>query len=143
MKYQKIDSPYIWKKKYLNRFMAGMIGFGIMMPFVIFIGKKVQTGIPLQILIALLPVIPLFLAMSAYIKNFRNMDEMWKKIHTEALITTAIITIGLSFSLGMIQVMNIIGPFSIFYLFPFMMVTWSLCFAYFHVKYNGIENHEE
>ena len=143
MKYPKIDSAHIWEKKHLNRFMVSMISFGFMMAFVIFIGKKIQIGIPIQILIALLPVVPFFLAMSAYFQNFKTMDEMWKKIQTEALIRTAIITIGLSLSLGMMQVMNIIDSFSIFYLLPFMMLTWSMCFAYFHVKYNGIESLEE
>lgn len=128
MKYEKID--FIWKKQHLRRFIAGMVGYGFMLPFTIFIGKKVEAGAFVHIIIALLPVIPFLLAMSAYIANMKTMDEMWRKIQTDALIMTALITIAFSFSLGMLQVMNIVQSFSIFFLFPFMMVVWVICFAY-------------
>jgi hypothetical protein len=143
MKYQKIDSSYVWKKKYLKRFIAGMIGFGFMMPFVIFIGKKVEANVGIHALIALLPVIPFILAMSAFLQNIKTMDEFWKKIMSEALIYTAIITMTASFAFGMLQVMNVVESFSIFYIFPFMMMLWTFCFAYFHIKYNGLSEHEE
>ncbi|HFB64744.1 MAG TPA: hypothetical protein ENJ60_04305 [Aeromonadales bacterium] len=128
MKYKKLD--YIWQKKYLKRFIAGMVGYGFMLPLTIFIGKKVVAGNFIMILIALLPVIPFLLAMSAYLANMKTMDEMWRKIQSDALIMTALITITFSFSLGMLQVMNILQNFSIFYVFPFMFVIWALCFAY-------------
>lgn len=134
MKYQKIDSTHIWKKQHLRRFIAGMVGYGLMLPFTIIIGKKVEAGLPLQILIALLPVIPFLLAMSAYIANIKTMDEMWKKIQTDALIMTAMISIAFSFSIGMLQVMNVMQNFSIIYLFPFMMVVWTFCFSYLIAK---------
>ncbi len=143
MNYPKIDSSYVWKKKYLNRFIAGMIGFGLMMPFVIFIGKKVDANVYVHALIALLPVIPFIVAMSAFLQNIKTMDELWKKIMSEALIYTAIITMTVSFCFGMLQVMNVVNSFSVFYVFPFMMMLWTFCFAYFHVKYNGLPEHEE
>ena len=143
MKYEKVESTYVWKKRYLKRFIAGMIGFGFMMPFVIFIGKKVEANIGLQIVIALLPVIPFIVAMSAFLQNIKTMDEMWKLIMTEALIYTAILTMIISFSFGMLQVMGLVGSFSVFYVFPVMMVIWTFCFAYFHIKYNGLQVNEK
>ncbi|MCF6287765.1 MAG: hypothetical protein L3J53_00825 [Proteobacteria bacterium] len=143
MKYPKIDSTYIWKKQHLRKYIAGVIGFSLLMPFVIFIGKKTEVGIPLKIIIALLPAIPFFLAMSAFLKNIKSMDELWKKIMSDALIMTAIITIGLSFSLGMLQVVDILEPFSVLYIYIFMMIVWPCSFAYFHIRYNGLPTHEE
>lgn len=143
MKYQEIDSSYVWKKKYLKRFIVGMIGFGLMMPFVIFIGKKVEANMVVHAMIALLPVIPFILAMSAFLQNIKTMDELWKKIMSEALIYTAIITMTISFAFGMLQVMNVVNSFSVFYVFPFMMLLWTFSFAYFHIKYNGLPEHEK
>jgi len=52
-------------KKHLNRFIAGMVGYGFMLPFTIFIGKKVEAGNLIMVVIALFAVIPFLLAMSA------------------------------------------------------------------------------
>jgi len=141
MKYEKID--FIWKKQYLKRFALGMISFGIMMAFTLFIGKKIEGGIWVNVIIAMLPVIPFIIAMSAYITNIKTMDEMWKKIQSDALIMTALITIVLCLSFGMLQVMNVIGTFSIFYVFMLISIIWSFCFAYTAYKVNGLEEHEE
>jgi len=132
MKYEKID--FFWKKKYLIRFIAGMVGYGFMLPFAIFISKKIQAGILIKILLALLPVIPFLLAMYAYIANMKTMDEMWRKIQIDALIITTMITIAASFSMGMLQVMNVMKTFSVFYLFPFMMMVWLFSFSYLIAK---------
>ncbi len=134
MKYEKIGSSFIWEKRYLKRFIAGVVGYGLMFPVTIFLGKNTETVLAVQIIFALLPVIPFLLAMSAYIANFKTMDEMWKKIQTEALLMTAMITIAISFSLGMLQVVGVMKLFSVFFLFPFMMVIWLICFSYLMAK---------
>ena len=143
MRYQKIDSTHIWKKQHLRRFIAGMIGFGLMMPFTIFIGKKIEAGLFVDVIIATLPVIPFLIAISAFLANIKTMDKMWRKIHSDALIMTALITIAFSFSFGMLQILDVIGRFSIFYIFTFMVIVWSFCFAYVIYKVNGLEEHEE
>lgn len=130
MKYKKIDSTFIWEKRYLKRFIAGIVGYGFMLPVTIFLGKNIEAVLVVQIIFALLPVIPFLLAMSAYIANFKTMDEMWKKIQTQALLMTSMITIAISLSLGMLQVVGVLKLFSVFFLFPFMMVVWMICFAY-------------
>jgi hypothetical protein len=134
MKYQKIAATHIWKKKHLTQFIAGIVGYGFMLPITIFIGKKIEVGLFVQTLFALLPVLPFLFAMYAYIVNFKTMDEMWRNIQSQALIITAMVTIAFSFSLGMLQVMNIIPLFSIFYLFPFMTVIWLISFSYLITK---------
>jgi len=134
MKIQKIESTTIWKQQHLKRFIAGMVGYGFMMPLTIFIGKRIEAGILVQIVFALLPVIPFLLAMSAYLANMKTMDEMWRKVQADALIMTALITLAFSFSFGMLQVMGIVQTFSVFYLFPFMVVIWSVSFFYLIVK---------
>lgn len=45
MKIQKIESTTIWKQQHLKRFIAGMVGYGFIMPLNIFIGKRIEAGI--------------------------------------------------------------------------------------------------
>lgn len=143
MKYPQLDSKLAWKRQHKIKFFTGMFGFGIMMSFSLFFEKKIDAGIFIDAIIALLPVIPFLWSLSAFLENLKTMDELWKKIHSDSLIMTALITIVFSLSFGMLQIMNVIQTFSIFYLFPFMSVIWSICFAYLNVKYNGIEENEE
>lgn len=139
MKYPKAEVNHVWNKKLLRQYIFGMIGFAVFMFIALFFFKKTQTHITVQIIMALSPVVPFLVAMNAFLKNFKNMDELWQKIFADALIMTAIITMAFSMALGMLQVFTIISNFSIFYVFPFMMVTWSFSFAFYHIKINGLD----
>lgn len=141
MKYEKID--YIWQKKHLRKFVLGMTTFGLMIALTIVIGKKIEAGIFVNVIMAMLPVIPFVIAMSAYIDNIKSMDEMWKKIQSDALIMTALITIIFCLSFGMLQVMNVIDTFSIFYVFILIVIIWSFSFAYVAYKINGLKENEK
>ena len=143
MKYQEMGSINLWKRTHLKKFLLGMAGFGLMMAFSIFVGKQIESHLIVKIIIALLPIIPFIIALTAFIANIKVMDEMWKKIQSDALIMTALITLVFSLSIGMLQVMNLIGVFSIFYLFMLIMIVWSFCFAYVTHKVNGEQELEE
>jgi hypothetical protein len=134
MKYQKADTKYFWKKNYLNRYLLGIVGFSLMMPVTFFLGKKADVTMVSQVVFALLPVIPFIYAMYAFFANMKIMDEMWRKAHGDALIMTAFLTIALSFSFGMLQVMNVVQSFSALYIFMFMIITWPMCLFYLVVK---------
>jgi hypothetical protein len=115
--------------------MAGIVGFSLMMPISILVGKKIESGMLVQVVFALLPVIPFIFAMYAFFDNMKIMDEMWGKAHGDALVMTTFITIALSFGLGMLQVMNVVQSFPILYIFMFMIVTWPICLFYLVVKH--------
>lgn len=137
MKYLKIDASHVWDKKHLRQYVIGMIGFGLFIPLVVFIGKHTQAHLSVKIMIAASPVFPFIIAMRAFLNNLKTMDELWRKIQADALIVTAILTMVFIIAFGMLQIVNIIPLFSVFYLFPIMMITWSFSFAYFYLKYNG------
>jgi hypothetical protein len=134
MKYHNSDTQYFWKKNYLNKYMIGIMGFSLMMPITIFLGNKVEAGMLTQVLFALLPVMPFIFAMYVFFANMKVMDEMWRKAHGDALIVTTFLTIALSLSLGMLQVMNVFQSISILYIFMFMIITWPMCLFYLVVK---------
>lgn len=138
MKCPQVQATHVWSKKLLRQYIFGIIGFAVLMFIAIFFFKNTHAHIIVKIIMALSPVVPFLVAMNAFVKNFKSMDELYQKIFADALIMTAIITMALSMILGMFQIFEIIANFSIFYLFPFMMVTWSFSFAYYHIKINGL-----
>jgi hypothetical protein len=53
--------------------------------------------------VALLPIIPVGLALIAFIRCFRSMDEMMRRIQTESLAIAAGVTAMLSVTYGLIE----------------------------------------
>ncbi|MEZ4594123.1 MAG: hypothetical protein R3D55_23725, partial [Chloroflexota bacterium] len=70
-----------WKKRYLVRFLLGMVGYSILLPLSLIVVDSGRAEEPwLAIVVVLLPVIPFLNAMTAVLQNVRSQDELFQRI---------------------------------------------------------------
>ena len=73
---------------------------------------------------AIIPLVPLFLALAETFRSVRAMDELQRRIHTEALLFSLLGTIAIVLTVGLLQIMAGIPLFGVFFLFV------PICFLY-------------
>jgi hypothetical protein len=87
-------------KRYLKEFGASMAAYSVMVPVSIRLLKG-HEHTPLGYTIAFLPIIPSALAMWAFMRMFRGLDELQRRIQLEAVafsfLATCLITLTWAF----------------------------------------------
>jgi hypothetical protein len=87
-------------KRYLKEFGAAMAGYTVMVPLSITLLRGHQHT-PLGYVIAFLPIIPSALALWAFMRMFRGLDELQRRIQLEAVafsfLATCFITLTWAF----------------------------------------------
>lgn len=124
-----------WKTKYFKQFIAGMIGYGFLLPLTIKINNQGDMETTSRMLLVLAPMIPLIIAISAVIKNFQDMDEFWKKVLLESFLLTAAITAFSTFSVGLLQVNDFVPLVPMVLVLPYMVSIWGLSVFFTRKKY--------
>jgi hypothetical protein len=124
-----------WKKRYLLRFIAGMTGYAVLLPLSMIASKNIDASLTSKMLLVLIPIIPFILAISAVVANFKEMDELWRKILAESMLYTSLITAVTTFSLGLLQVNGFIPLVSFIYVLPYMCAIWGLSIFFVSKQY--------
>jgi len=73
---------------------------------------------------AMLPLVPLFLALAETFRSVRATDELQRRIHSDALLFSLLGTIAIVLTVGLLQIMAGIPLFGVFFLFV------PICFLY-------------
>ena len=73
---------------------------------------------------AIVPLVPLFLALTETFRSVRAMDELQRRIHIEALLFSLLGTVAIVLTLGLLQLLAGVPLFAIFFLFI------PICFLY-------------
>jgi len=111
-----------YMKRYGWEFGLSMLAYTIIMISSTYILKRYEVGIyhwPL----AVAPAVPLWFAVWAYIRAVREMDELQRKIHFEAIAFSAAVTLVSFSTLGFAEVRGLNHPWTI--------LTWPvMCFSY-------------
>lgn len=112
-------------KKYTRDFTLAMVLYSVAIFASIPIAKDPAYSQLLRALAALSPIIPSLMALRALIVFYRTMDELWQKVHSEAAITSFLITGMVSFSYGLLENAGFPNmPFTV--IFPFSIAVWGL-----------------
>lgn len=72
--------------------------------------KYVTLSAPLKIAVAVIPVIPFLFFVRRFILHLRNLDELHRRIHFEALAYAFPLAILLLMTLGLLERANVIAP---------------------------------
>lgn len=89
---------------------------------------------PWRYAIALLPMIPLSFALLAFLRFFRQMDELQRKIQFEAVAFGFLATLGVILTYGFLQGAGLPHVRMIF-VPPLMIVLWGIGLAIASVRY--------
>lgn len=126
-----------WERRYLIRFILGMAGYSILLPLSLIVADSERAGQPwLAVLVALMPVAPFLLAMTAVLHNVRSQDELQRRIHLEAILVTTLLTGAITFSYGLLQASELVPPLPTFLIAPFMITVWGIANQLISRRYN-------
>jgi hypothetical protein len=111
-------------KRYLKEFGASMAAYTVMVPVSIRLLKG-HEHTPLGYTIAFLPIIPSALAMWAFMRMFRDLDELQRRIQFEAVafsfLATCLITLTWAF-----QQNAGLPRFDVSWVAPLLILLWGL-----------------
>jgi cadmium resistance protein CadD (predicted permease) len=111
-------------KTYLKQFGGAMLLYIV----VLFVSVRLLAllgGSPWRTLAALLPVLPIALGLLAFMRFFRSMDELQKRIQLDALAFSFGATGMLTFSYGLLQNAGL-PQVPLLVVFPLMIALWGL-----------------
>ncbi len=126
-----------WERKYLVRFILGMVGYSILLPLSLILVGDGRVEQPwLAVLVTLLPIAPFLNAMTAVIHNVRSQDELYKRIHLEAVLVTTLLTGAVTFSYGLLEASELVPPLPTVFIAPFMIFVWGIANIVISRRYN-------
>jgi hypothetical protein len=126
-----------WQRKYLVRFILGMLGYSILLPLSLILVADGRIEKPwLAVLVALLPIAPFLNAITAIVYNVRSQDELHQHIHLEAILITALLTGSLTFSYGLLEASELVPHLPSVFIAPFMIVIWGIANVAISRRYN-------
>lgn len=116
-----------WERSSLIRFVGGMVGYSVLLIIsLLLLGRKQIDSLALAVVISLIPMLPLVMAITAVVRNVQHQDELARRIHLEAVLITALVTGGLTFSYGLLEATELVPPLSMTVVGPFMIVVWGI-----------------
>jgi hypothetical protein len=126
-----------WRGKHKKRFIIGMALYSILLPLSLFLlqttyltQRETAVATIAAVLVALLPVAPFLYAITAVIGQVRELDELKKRIHLEAVLITTLLTGGLTFSYGLLQASGLVPALPPIIIAPLMILTWGAANAF-------------
>ena len=114
-------------KRYLKEFLTAMAAYSVVVPISAWmLGGHEHT--PLGYCIAFLPIIPSAFALWAFLRFFRGLDELQRRIQLEAVafsfLATCLITLTWAF-----QQNAGLPRFDVSWVAPLLIMLWSLSLA--------------
>ena len=126
-----------WNRKYLIRFIMGMVGYSILLPLSLIVVGDGRVEQPwLAVLVALLPIAPFVNAMTALMHNVREQDELQRRIHLEAVLVTTLLTGAVTFSYGLLEASELVPPLPTVFIAPFMIAVWGITHTVISRRYD-------
>jgi hypothetical protein len=111
-------------KRYLKEFLLSMAGYTVMVPLSIRMLRG-HEGTAIGYVIAFLPIIPSGFAMWAFLRFFRGLDELQRRIQFEAVafsfLATCLITLTWAF-----QQNAGLPRFDVSWVAPLLILLWGV-----------------
>lgn len=111
-------------RQYLKEFGASMLAYVIVLPVSL---NVIQTHpeASWRFAVALAPVIPLVFALLAFIRFFRNIDELQQRIQLEALACAVGVTIIVTISYGFLENVGF-QHIGVIWVTPLLIAFWGI-----------------
>ncbi len=109
---------------YMRRFAITMTGYIVFLFGSIYLLERVESQV-LSVIIAMLPMIPVFYGMWAYMQWVRNLDEFQQRIQFEAIAFSLGMTGMVTFTIGFLENAGIPQP-GLIWIFPMIIMFWQI-----------------
>ncbi len=111
-------------KQYLVRFGVAMLIYVIILPLAVILSQRIGPS-PWRYVLVLIPLLPIFGIMFAFLRFFEAMDEMQKRIQLYALAVSAGGTAVFGMTYGMLELAGM-PHLPWIWVFPIVAGLWGL-----------------
>ena len=121
-------------KRYAREFMTAMTAYVFTLIVSISILQRFEFAKFWQILISLIPAVPVVFVVVAMIRALKDSDELQQRVQLLATSFAAALTGLITFTYGFLE--NVGFPkFPTFLVFPMMIMIWGISLGYFSRRY--------
>lgn len=116
-------------RRYLRALWPIMVGYSLTLFLSIWLVKRGIDSVPLRAVVAVLPVLPIALLMRAALRYLREIDELQRRIETEAIGIASLLVSLLFFAGGLLQkakVVDIDAAVAMIWVFPLLCATYGI-----------------
>ncbi|MFN8411415.1 MAG: hypothetical protein U0Z26_03405 [Anaerolineales bacterium] len=121
-------------KRYYKEFFSAIGAYTIVLIGSISILKAFDLPKAAQIIIAIIPVLPIVFVIIAITRALRDSDELQQKVQYSAIMFSAVATGLITFSYGLLENVGF-PPFPTIWVLPMMFMLWGFSLGYFWKKY--------
>jgi hypothetical protein len=115
------------QKRYRRQFAIWMGLYAVMFFPMLLLMAVTEVFTPwgsLRCLFVLLPLVPMFLALRAFVRSFDSLDELQRRIHLEAFAFSLGCICVLTFSYGMLEAFVDQQHVSLIFVLPMAVIFW-------------------
>lgn len=116
-------------RRYLRALWPIMVGYSLTLFLSIWLVKRGIESVPLRAVVAVLPVLPIALLMRAALRYLREIDELQRRIETEAIGIASLLVSLLFFAGGLLQkakVVDIDAAVAMIWVFPLLCAIYGI-----------------
>ena len=116
-------------RRYIRAVWPALIGYSLALFLSLWLLKGGIDSVPLRALVAILPVLPLVLMMGAMLRYLREIDELQRRIETEAIGIASLLVSMLYFTGGLLQkakVIDIEAAAAMIWVFPMLALIYGI-----------------
>lgn len=116
-------------KRYLRALWPILIGYSLALFLSLFLIKRGIESVPLRALVAVLPALALVLLMRAALRYLREIDELQRRIETEAIGIASLLVAVLYFAGGLLQkakVVEVDAAAAMIWVFPLLCAIYGI-----------------
>jgi hypothetical protein len=112
-------------KTYRREYLTAMVIYAVMLLASALLMKYGPSSVWWSIPLALVPMIPLLLALRAFLRFFHHIDELQRRIQLEALALSFGVTCLVTWGYGLLGYAGL-PALSLIWVPPFMMTLWGI-----------------
>ena len=121
-------------KRYTKEFTSAMVAYIVTLIVSIAILQRYEFPKFWQVILALIPAVPVFFVVIAMLRALKDSDELQQRVQLLATSFAAALTGLITFTYGFLE--NVGFPkFPTFLVFPMMIMLWGLSLGYFSRRY--------
>jgi len=116
-------------QRYLRALWPALIGYSLALFLSLWLLRRGIDPLPLRALVAVLPVLPLALMMRAALRYLREIDELQRRIETEAIGIASLLVSLLFFAGGLLekaQVFDVDAGAAMIWVFPLLCAIYGI-----------------
>ena len=121
-------------RRYTKEFALAMSAYVVILIGSVSLIKILPEGSIFRVPLAIIPIVPVIFVLLAFLRYLKDIDELQQRIQLQAIGLAAGAICLFTFGYGLLE--NVGFPhFSIFLIFPGMVMIWGLAVSYLSHRY--------